>query len=144
MQIASIEPQKAVPSGSGPASMYKLCVGIVASNFQPPSPLPFLLLFPCFPLPLLCPQRLSLFSLFLLVVLPPQVCYLSKPGKPPAPPDTLRRLGFRLQAVLSVSQPDKPHFAYSPRRGIADAQLRVISQESRTFAESNLHSLPSP
>ena len=149
-QIRSIQPHKAVPEGSAPSSVCKLCASLVASNMaaflqRPQIALPLQGEVASSDQPGSMPTSATSADL----------CFIPKPGKPPSHPTSLRPLGIirpdgkgvageirvRLQSTLQQYHANMPQFAYIPGRGIQDAQLRVLAHIRRVkqVLQTHLH-----
>ena len=159
--IASIKPEKAVPQGSAPASMYRLCASTVADNYcdyLEAAPLSPALTHPACEVtscqgkseprhntaPLNQAEPPSLPT----TAKSADLSFIPKPSKPASKPENLRPLGIirpdgkgiasearrRLDPLFKKAHFASPQFAYIPGRGIADAQLRVIGHARRVRA----------
>ena len=159
--IASIKPEKAVPQGSAPASMYRLCASTVANNYcdyLEAVPLPPALTPPA------CedtscqeksvsqhgtpPQNQAELPSLPTTAKSADLSFIPQPSKPASKPENLRPLGIirpdgkgiasearrRLDPLFKKAHFASPQFAYIPGRGIADAQLRVIGHARRVRA----------
>ena len=157
--IASIKPEKAVPQGSAPASMYRLCSSVVANNYcdylestasRAPSAHQACEVASSQEL---TSQHSAENAFLLLPTLPSttksaDLSFIPKPSKPASKPENLRPLGIirpdgkgiaaearrRLDPLFKRAHFASPQFAYIPGRGIADAQLRVIGHAKRVRA----------
>ena len=131
-QIGSIQPHKAVPEGSAPSSVYKLCATLVASNMtaflqRPQIALPLQGEVASSDQPGSMPTSATSADL----------CFIPKPGKPPSHPTSLRPLGIirplYTGTVRTLSSTAAPVDLFAPRQGPNKAvswRLRFIFKKA--------------